>query len=44
MKAAIDLVETLGGKVTEVACLIELKFLHGAQRIAPVPVFSVIQY
>jgi adenine phosphoribosyltransferase len=44
MKAAIDLVETLGGKVTEVACLIELKFLNGAQRIAPVPVFSVIQY
>jgi adenine phosphoribosyltransferase len=44
MKAAIDLVERLGGKVTEVACLIELKFLHGAQRIAPVPVFSVIQY
>jgi adenine phosphoribosyltransferase len=44
MKAAIDLVESLGGKVTEVACLIELKFLHGAQRIAPVPVFSVIQY
>lgn len=44
MKAAIDLVEGLGGKVTEAACFIELKFLNGAARIAPVPVFSVIQY
>jgi len=44
MKAAIGLVEELGGKVSEAACFIELKFLHGAQRIAPVPVFSVIQY
>lgn len=44
MKAAINLVEQLGGKVTEAACFIELKFLPGAQRIAPVPVFSVLSY
>lgn len=44
MKAAIGLVEKLGGKVTEAACFIELKFLKGAERIAPVPAFSVIQY
>lgn len=44
MKAAIDLVEKLGGRVTEAACFIELKFLKGAERVAPVPVFSVLQY
>jgi adenine phosphoribosyltransferase len=44
MKAAIDLVQELGGTVTEAAAFVELGFLKGAERIAPVPVFSVVKY
>jgi adenine phosphoribosyltransferase len=42
--AAVALVERLGGRVVECAFLIELSFLGGRGRIAPVPVFSLIQY
>lgn len=44
MKASIDLVEQLGGKVSEAAFFVELKFLKGAEKLAPVPVFSILQY
>jgi adenine phosphoribosyltransferase len=42
--AAVALVDRLGGRVVECAFLIELSFLGGRGRIAPVPVFSLIQY
>lgn len=43
-KAAIDLVERLGGTVVGVAFLVELKFLHGKERLKGYDVFSLIQY
>jgi adenine phosphoribosyltransferase len=42
--AAVALVDRLGGRVVECAFLIELSFLGGRGRIAPIPVFSLIQY
>ncbi len=44
MKAAIRLVEKLGGLVVGVSFLVELEFLHGREKIRPHDVFSVIQY
>lgn len=43
-KAMIQLVEKLGGKVAGVLVLMELQGLHGAEAIAPCPVFSAIKY
>jgi adenine phosphoribosyltransferase len=34
----------LGGEVIEAAFMIELNFLHGRKKLAPHPVFSLIQY
>ena len=42
--AAIELVERLQGEIVECAVIIELSFLHGRQRVAPHPVYSIIQY
>lgn len=42
--AACELVRRLGGTVVGAAFLIELSFLPGRKRIAPVPVSSVIVY
>jgi len=42
--AAVALVHRLGGEVVECAFVIELSFLGGRERIAPVPAFSLIQY
>jgi adenine phosphoribosyltransferase len=42
--AAIDLVSQLGGKVIEAAFLMELSFLHGAEKFAPIPCYSIIKY
>ena len=42
--AAAHLVEQLGGKVEKFGFLIELNFLKGRQKLAPRPVFSLIQY
>ncbi len=42
--AAAHLVEKLGGKVEKIGFLIELDFLKGRQKLAPHPVFSLIQY
>ncbi len=43
-KAAIDLVERLGGKVVGAAFLIELTDLNGAQALKGYDVFSLIKY
>jgi adenine phosphoribosyltransferase len=42
--AACQLVELAGGKVEEVAFLIELEFLHGREKLEKYPVFSLIRY
>jgi adenine phosphoribosyltransferase len=44
MKACCDLVKQLGGNIVGVAVLTELKLLAGRDKIAPLPVHSVIQY
>ncbi len=44
VSAACQLVETAGATVEEVACLIELTFLKGRERLAKYPFFSMIQY
>jgi len=43
-KAAVDLVERLGGIVVGVACLIELESLGGANKLAGYDVHTVIRY
>jgi len=43
-KATAQLVERLGGKVIGIACLIELGFLKGRERIAGYDFFSLITY
>lgn len=43
-RAAIQLVEELGGQVVGAAFLIELTFLHGREALKGYDVFSVIQY
>ncbi len=42
--AACSLVEQAGGVVEEAAFVIELSFLHGRDRLAGRPIFSLIQY
>lgn len=41
--SAVDLVRQLGGQVTGVAFLIELTFLDGKDKLAGLPVFSLIK-
>ncbi|HEX6843757.1 MAG TPA: adenine phosphoribosyltransferase [Actinomycetota bacterium] len=43
-RAAANLVERIGGKVCGIACLIELEFLGGRDRLAGHDVFSLIKY
>ena len=43
-KAAIQLVEKLGGEVVAVAFLVELGFLKGRDKLADYNVFSLIKY
>jgi adenine phosphoribosyltransferase len=43
-QAAVRLVEKLGGNVVGCAFIIELRFLHGLERLAPIECFSLIQY
>src|SRR5436309_9007917 len=43
-RATARLVERLGGKVVGIACLIELSFLHGRDRISDYNFFSLIAY
>lgn len=42
--AASKLVEQVGGKVEELAFLVELSFLNGRERLVQYPIFSLIQY
>lgn len=42
--AACKLIEQAGGSVVELAFVIELAFLGGRERLAPYPVYSLIQY
>lgn len=42
--AAIQLVERLQGEIVECAFIIELEFLKGRERVAPHPVYSLIQF
>ncbi len=44
VSACCEMVERCEAEVCGCAFLIELKFLHGARRLAPRPVFSLIQY
>jgi adenine phosphoribosyltransferase len=43
-KATADLVERIGGKVVGIACLIELGFLKGRDRIDGYDLFTLISY
>ena len=43
-RAAVELVERLGGKVIGTAFLVELTFLHGVDKLRGYDVFSVIKY
>ena len=44
MAAALRLVEQVGGQVVGVACLIELAFLHGQDKLKNYPLHSLIVY
>ena len=43
-KAAIDLVEKLGGQVVGAAFVVELEFLKGAEKLKGYDLFSLIKY
>ena len=43
-RATVNLVERLGGKVIGVACIIELSFLHGRDKLGDVDFFSLVTY
>jgi adenine phosphoribosyltransferase len=43
-RATAQLVERIGGKVVGIACLIELDFLHGRDKLNGYDVFSLLQY
>jgi adenine phosphoribosyltransferase len=43
-RAALDLIERLGGKIVACAFVIELDVLGGRERLAPHDVFSLIHY
>ena len=44
MEATIKLIEQCGGRIVELAFLIELTALKGRARLAPHPIISLIQY
>ncbi len=44
MKACVDLVHQLGGEIAGVAVMIELEFLKGRSKIAPITPHSVLVY
>ncbi len=44
IRAAAQLVEQVGGKIVELAFVIELTDLHGRDALAEYPIFSLIQY
>ena len=44
LRAAIDLVEKLGGKVNGIACLVELTFLKGREKAKGYDLFTLLKY
>lgn len=42
--AAVALVQKLGGKILEAGFLIELKFLNGREKLAGLPIRSIVSY
>ena len=42
--AAVALVQKLGGKIIEIGFVIELKFLNGRNKLAGLPVRSLVEY
>ena len=44
LKAAVDLVEMLGGKVNGIGCLIELTFLHGRQKVKGYDLYTLLKF
>ncbi len=44
MKACADLVKQLGGELVGCAFVIELAFLEGRSKLAPLEVFSLVEY
>ncbi len=43
-RAAVELVEKLRGEVVECAFVVELSFLNGKRRLAPHPVYALVQF
>ena len=43
-KATAELVERIGGKVVGIACLIELAFLHGRDKLEGYELFTLLRY
>jgi adenine phosphoribosyltransferase len=44
MGAVVKLVETCGGKISEIAFVIELDFLKGAEKLKPNKIYSMVHY
>jgi len=44
VRAAADLVQSMGGKLIGAAFLIELLFLNGREKLSNIPVYSIIKY
>ena len=44
MRAAIDLVETHGGKINGIACLVELTFLKGREKIEGYDLYTLLKF
>ena len=44
LQAAVRLIEQLGGKIIEVAVVIELVDLKGRERISPIKLFSLVKF
>jgi adenine phosphoribosyltransferase len=42
--AAVQLAQRLQGEIVDCAFIIELAFLRGRERLAPVPVYSILRY
>ena len=42
--SAATLIAKVGGKLLEAQFLIELKFLHGREKLVPTPVISFLKY
>ncbi|MFN2544973.1 MAG: adenine phosphoribosyltransferase [Actinomycetota bacterium] len=43
-RATAELVQRLGAKVVGIACIIELSFLHGRDKLGALDFFSLVQY